>query len=175
MRIEAVQRFTTATPAHVIAAYRDRSMFESLSDLPFVGRPVVVEHRTDDAGVVLVGLRYLVQIDLPAAARAFIDPAKMTFVERSQHQASGISRFSIQPDHYRELLTASGSNVVRSVDGADGCERVTTGDVKVDLGWQGMMFESQVEQAIGKGLQQALRAQTAQVEAFMVERYGLQP
>jgi len=170
MRFEVRQEFIGVTTAHVAAAFRERSLYDVMTDLPFVGRPEPTSfERVDDD--VKLDLRYRVQLELPAPARAFIDPEKLTFVERSTIEPDGTTRFDVLPDHYSELLRCSGQVVLS--DGAEGVVRQTTGDLKLDLGWQGMLFETQVEEAIVKGFRQSITAQTRQVQAFMVDRYGV--
>lgn len=169
MRFEVRQEFTGVTAAHVAAAFRERSLYEVMTDLPFVGRPEPVSfERVDDD--VKLDLRYRVQLDLPGPARAFIDPAKLTFVERSRISPDGATRFLVLPDHYTELLKCSGQVSLSETDGA--VTRHTIGELKLDLGWQGAMFETQVEEAIVKGFRQSISAQTTQVRSFITDRYG---
>ena len=163
MDLEVVQSID-AEPAGVIWAFRTEALYRSFADLPFVGSPEVVSFDADGNDV-LVELRYRVAVDLPGPARAFIDPDKLTFVESSRIGPDGTAVFAIRPDHYDDLLQASGTT---TIDGSTRPGRRTTaGSLKVDLGWKGRLFEGEAERAIAGGLKRALQAQIPQIEAFV--------
>ncbi len=148
-------------PAHVVAqAFRTEATWQGFEDLPFVGTPSV--HSFLDAEPVEVDMAYKVSIDLPALAEKFIDPDKMTFVERTQLATDGSGRFTIVPDHYTKLLKAAGRVEMVTISDV-ACERLIQGSVDVSLGWSGMLFEGPVEDAIVTGFSKALRAQAQQV------------
>lgn len=169
MRFAVEQEFQGVTSAHVAAAYREQSLYDVITDLPFVGRPEPVAfNRVGDD--VRLDLRYRVQLELPGAARAFIDPDKLTFVERSTITPDGATTFRVLPDNYAELLTCGGRAAL--TEGPAGVVRQTTGQLDLDLGWQGALFEGQVAQAIVNGFRQSIAAQTTQVRAFISDRYG---
>ena len=163
MQLEVIQSIN-AEPAGVIWAFRTEAFYRSLRDLPFVGSPELVSFESNGADV-LIDLRYRVAIDLPGPARAFIDPDKLTFVESSRLHPDGTGTFEIRPDHYGTLLSSSGETAVAGDSGA--CQRTMAGSLDVDLGWKGKIFEHEAEKAIAGGLEQALLAQVAQVEAFV--------
>lgn len=168
MKFTAEQVFTAST-TEVSAAFADPALIATL-DLPFVGRPELVSHQLADdrdaeAGVVTLAVRYLPQLDLPAAARAFVDPGRLGFVEHSRLNPDGSGTFRIAPDHYTKLLQSSGSFEVTPT--AEGCVRTIRTELHVDLGWKGMLFRDQVQDVIARGFQQALAAQVGAVEDFI--------
>jgi|GEM_PF-546594 len=174
MRFKVPQRYTGVSAAHVAAAFRERSLYDAFTDLPFVGRPELVsfDRVADD---VQLELRYRVAVELPGPARAVIDPERLSFVERSTIRPDGSAQFVIIPDHYNELATCSGQVTITDVaegDG-DGTTRESSGDLKLDLGWKGKLFEAQVEEAIVNGFRQSIAAQTKQVRTFIADRYGV--
>lgn len=107
-------------------------------------------------------MAYRVTIDLPALAETFIEDDKMTFVERTEINSDGAGTFTIIPDHYKKMLKASGRFEMVPFDD-DYCERLVHGSVDISLGWAGKLFETPVEEAVVKGLSEALAAQADQV------------
>ena len=162
-KFSVVQRFD-ASRDEVIAAFRTKDTWQTFKGLPFVGDPAL--EAFDAAGgadTVEVAMSYRVQMDLPALAEKFIDPKKLTFVERNELGADGRGTFKIIPDHYKKMLSSSGTTEVVALDDG-GCERRINGSVDLSLGWAGMLFEGPVEEAIVNGLQSALAAQAKQVD-----------
>lgn len=151
-----------ASAEQVIRAFRTQETWQAFADLPFVGTPSVETFSVDDE-LVKIDVAYQVDIDLPALAEKFIDPAKMTFVERTELAADGSGTFEIVPDHYKKLLAASGRIEMVPIDDSS-CERLIQGSVDLSLGWSGMLFEGPVEEAIVTGFKQALKDQANQVD-----------
>lgn len=149
-----------APAAQVVASFASETTWRSFAGLPFVGDPTLRSFSTGEH--VEIEMSYRVSVDLPPLADKFIDPDKLTFVEVTTLHADGSGTYSIVPDHYKKLLSASGRIEMVPYDG-DWCERLIQGSVDVDLGWSGKFFESPVEDAIVTGLKEALRAQAAQV------------
>ncbi len=153
------QLFDASSDA-VHAAYRDEGTWQRFGGLPFVGDPVVDSFVSGDPTTIATS--YRVTINLPSLAAAFIDAEKMTFVEVTRLHADGTGTFEIVPDHYSALLISAGR--IEMVPFDDGrCERLVQGHVSLNLGWSGKLFEGPVEEAIVKGLKEALSAQAAQV------------
>lgn len=152
-------------PASLIAAYRSRELFEYFSDLPFVGAGEVVTHT--GAQTVTNDTRWDVRLDLPAAARVFVDPDKLSFVEQMTLHNDGTGTFVVTPHHYAKLLRASGTTVIAAEPGGSGSTRTTEGTLKIDLGWKGKLLEGEVERIIANGLTEALHAQIPQVEHYI--------
>lgn len=153
------QQFDASSDA-VHAAYLDHGTWKRFGGLPFVGDPVVDSFVAGDPTTIATS--YRVMINLPALAATFIDAEKMTFVEVTRLHADGTGTFEIVPDHYAELLTSAGRIEMVPFDDRR-CERLVQGHVSLNLGWAGKLFEAPVEEAIVKGLKEALSAQAAQV------------
>lgn len=149
-----------APAANVVAAFASESTWRSFAGLPFVGDPDVQSFSAGEP--IEIEMAYRVSVDLPPLANKFIDAHKLTFVEVTALEADGSGSFTIVPDHYSKLVTASGRIEMVPYDG-DWCERLIQGSVNVDLGWTGALLESTVEEAIVTGLKQALQAQAKQV------------
>lgn len=144
----------------VSQAFAQQATWEAFQGLPFVGDPKLQSF--DGSGPTVITMAYRVSIELPPLAETFIDNDKMTFVERTELAADGSGTFTIIPDHYKSMLKASGRFEMVPFDG-EYCERLVQGSVDISLGWAGKLFESPVEEAIVKGLSQALAAQAGQV------------
>jgi hypothetical protein len=154
-----VQQFDMPAPV-VVEAFRTESTWQSFDSLPFVGTPSVTSFVADEP--VRIETHYRVSLELPALARTFIDPERLTFLEVTELHVGGSGRYHIVPDHYTDLLRSSGTTVVTPLPD-DRCERTINGLVDVSLGWKGMLFEGPVEEAIVGGFKKALSAQAAQV------------
>jgi len=154
------QKFDASADA-VAQAFRRKSTWTDLADLPFVGDPQLKSFT--DGDVTTIDMAYKVTMELPQLALSFIDADKMTFVERTTLTADGSGTFVIQPDHYAKMLKSSGR--IEMVPLGDcHCERLIQGSVDLDLGWAGKLFEGPVEDGIVNGLKQALAAQAAQLD-----------
>jgi len=149
-----------ATSDQVATAFNEQTTWQGFAGLPFVGDPTLVSFTP--GAITEISMSYRVMIHLPALAEAFIDEDKMTFVENTRLQANGSGTFDIVPDHYENLLKASGR--IEMVPFDDGrCERLIQGSVDLSLGWTGKLFEGPVEDAIVTGFKDALVAQAKQV------------
>jgi hypothetical protein len=110
-------------------------------------------------------VRYRFTGHLAPAARAVIDPERLTWVDESHHDlAARTVRFTLHPDHYGDRFAASGGYRFEP-DGADDGATIRTawGDVKV----KAPLVGGAVERAIVSGLEEHLRAETAIVERFL--------
>lgn len=159
MNFTVVQQFKAAAPT-VIDAFRSEATWRSFDGLPFVGSLSLAAFV--DSEPVRIETNYRVSLDLPALARTFIDPERLTFVEITHLDSGGSGTFEIVPDHYKDLLRSSGTSIV-SGTADDRCERIVNGRVDVSLGWKGMFLEGPVEEAIVGGLTKALHAQAIQL------------
>jgi hypothetical protein len=154
------QHFQTP-PGPVCEAFASEELYSHFDDLPKIARPQVLEH-TRDGNVVELRIRYAFTGDLSKAARAVLDPAKLTWVEESNHDlAARAVRFVLVADHYRDRFTASGS--YRFTPAGDGTLRHAEGDLKV----KAMLVGGLVEEAIVSGLRDHLEAQVPIVEEFV--------
>ncbi len=131
MKIE-VNQAVAVSPARAIAAYATPAFY--------VGRPgrddiaVVEVVRHDDLGDrVLIEVRFAFTGSLSPAVRAVIDPAKMSWVTRTEvRPADARTSWVVLPDHYPDRLNASGSYRFEQGDGGPDSTIVhVEGDLKV--------------------------------------------
>ncbi len=162
MRFEIEQAFT-ADPDAVARAYTDPALYVALDGLPKLSRPEVVGHEVTGQTVVLE-VRYRFGGELSPAARAVIDPERLTWVERSVHDlAERRTTFTMVPDHYRDRFRCSGSYRFEAAPG--GCRRRGEGELKV----KALLVAGAVEGAIVSGLKEHLVDEVPRVEAFLAE------
>jgi hypothetical protein len=159
MRFATEQRYP-ADLATVLALFTDPALYPTLSGLPKIGTPEVVEHQVD-AHHVHLRLQQRFTGDLPAAAMAVIDPAKLTWIEQIDfdlERATATSR--LLPDHYADRLTCSGRYTFVA-DGPQTTLRRLDGDLKVRMRFVG----GKVEGALVSGLQEHAAAEQALIVA----------
>lgn len=162
MRFTIEQRFD-APPELVARAYADPRLYEAFDGLPKMSRPEVVDHQmTGDE--VRLQIRYRFSGELSAAARAVLDPARLTWVEHAVHDLSSLTTtFAMVPDHYEDRFRCTGSYAFEA-EGA-GTLRRCQGDIKV----KALLVGGAVENAIVSGLREHLRDEVAVVTAFLAE------
>jgi len=78
--------------------------------------------------------------------------------------ADGSGSFDIVPDHYSDMLQAFGE---LSID-TKTQTRMLTGELNIDLGIAGILFQDQAERQIGQGLAHVLEAHIEPVETFVL-------
>lgn len=161
MHFEVTQRIPAAI-ADVADAFCDPGYYASLAAAPKLGTPEVLGRQVDGA-LVTMRVRYRFAGDLSSAARAVLDPAKLTWVEESVHDLDGKQvSFVLQPDHYADRFSASGRYRFEA-DGDHATVRQAEGDVKV----RAPLVGSTVERAIVSGLKEHLDAEVALITAFI--------
>lgn len=160
MKFSVEQRFD-ALADQVARALADPQLYEALPDLPKLSRPELVAH--DVRGdVVHLALRYQFDGELSSAARAVVDPARLTWVERSTHDlATRTGTYTMEPDHYADRFRCNGT--FRCVEAGTGCRRVVDGDLRVRVPLVG----GAVERAIVSGLHEHLDQQAPAVVAHL--------
>lgn len=163
MRFSIEQHFVADVDA-VARAYTDPALYVAFVDLPKLTQPEVVGHEADGDTVVLQ-VRYRFGGELSPAARAVIDPARLTWVERSTHDlADHSATFTLVPDHYGDRFRCEGFYRFDAVDA--GCRRRGQGDVRV----KALLVGGAVEGAIVSGLQEHMVDEVPVVEAFLKGR-----
>jgi len=148
----------------VAAAYADPALYAAFGDLPRAGQPEVLAH--DVTGdIVRLDVRWRFTADLSAAARAVIDPDRLTWVERATHDlAQRQVTFELVADHYRDRFSCTGRYRFTG-DGADRTQRHIEGDLRI----KALLVAGAVEGAIVDGLKEQLRAEVVIVEDFLVK------
>lgn len=154
-----------ADPDDVAVAYADPALYAAFADLPRAGAPQVLDHRVD-GDVVELRVRWKFTAHLSSAARAVIDPDKLTWVQVSTHDlVARTVAYSLHPDHYADRLRCDASYRFEPKDG--GTERITEGDLRV----KAPLVAKAVENAIISGLDEQLDAEIPIVVAFL-DRLG---
>lgn len=161
MRFRIEQRFTAALP-EVEAALCDPGFLGSMAKLPKLGGAELLEQR-EEGGLLHQRVRYRFEGELNAAARAAIDPRKLTWVEhatidRDAHRTT----WRIVPDHYADRIAAEGLFALSSL-GSGGTARVAEGDLRVRMPLVGR----KVEQAIISGLREHAEAEAEALEDWL--------
>ena len=159
MRFATEQRYP-ADLATVLALFTDPGLYPTLSGLPKIGTPLVVDHQVDGTHVHL-RLRQRFTGELPTAALALIDPTKLTWIEQLDFdldRATASSR--LLPDHYADRLTCSGRYTYLP-DGDRTTVRRLDGQLKVRMPLVG----GKVEGALVSGLREHATAEQALIAA----------
>jgi hypothetical protein len=109
-------------------------------------------------------VRYRFTGAVSSAVRAVIDPAKMTWVTRTDiDHAQRASSFTVLPDHYADRLECQGT--FRFSDGASGADQTAVsieGDLKVRV----FLVGRTVESTIVSGLRAYLVAEISALPDF---------
>jgi hypothetical protein len=166
VRFEVIQHF--AAPLDDVAeAFTDPDFYVELATLPSLGDPKVLDRTLDD-GIVRLRVRYHFTGHLSAAARAVLDPSRLTWVEESEHDTTTRRvTFRLLPDHYADRLQASGSyRCTADPSDPDATIRTSNGEVKV----KAPLVARSVENAIISGLRSHLEEEVAVVERWLSSR-----
>jgi hypothetical protein len=165
MRFELVQRLNA--PIDVVEdTLVDPDFIEELGRLPKLGQPQLLEQR-DTGETVWQRVRYAFTGNLSSAARAIIDPAKLTWVEEStQDRRTHTTSITIRPDYYGGMFESSGSITLQSEPSDQTTVRTAIGDVIIRMPIVG----PRVEAAIISGLREH-----AELEAETLNRWVASP
>jgi hypothetical protein len=148
----------------VARAYASPELYARLVGLPKLSTPEVLEHRVDGTTVRLQ-LRYRFVGDLSPAVTAVVDPARLTWVEHSEHDmAVRTVRYRLAPDHYADRLQSSGTCAITDRTNG-GSVRTVTGTLAV----RALIVGGAVERAIVSGLKEHLAAEVALVDRFVAD------
>lgn len=160
MRFRIDQTLQAAVDA-VDAALVDPAFLVRMDELPKLGAAEVLDQRRE-GDVVRQDVRYLFQAELSAAVTRVVDPALMTWVERSEcNLVTHATSCEIRPDHYGSMLSGRYDAVTVTVDA--GSRRTITGEVKVRIPLVG----GKVERAIVSGLEENATAQATLLDTFI--------
>lgn len=158
MRFRVEQRYDGVDPAALARAYADPALYASFGHLPRTGQPEVLAHDVD-GDIVELQVRWRFAAPLSGAARAVVDPDRLTWVDESRHDLTACTTtFRMVPDHYRDRLSCGGAYRF-----APGALRTVEGDLKV----RAPLVARTVERAIVSGLEEQLRSEVGPVRAFL--------
>ena len=161
MRFRIEQRFDAPCDA-VQDALCDPAFLEVLGTLPKLGRPELLDQRAD-GDVLHQRIRYRFAGDLNSAARAVLDPEKLTWVEESTIDRSAHhTNWRIAPDNYADRLSASGTFDLTE-DAAGATVRTAVGELKVRMPLVG----GKVEGAIVSGLREHADAEQGALREWL--------
>jgi hypothetical protein len=111
----------------------------------------------------MLRVRYRFVGHLSSAVRAAVDPAKLSWVEESEHDlARSTVRFRMRADHYADRFDASG-RCECVPDGPAATRRHGSGELTIRFPLVGR----RVEEAIVSGLRDHLASEPPLVEAFL--------
>jgi uncharacterized protein DUF2505 len=163
VRFQVRQRIA-APVADVADALCDPEYYVALGQAPKLGVPEVLDREVDGDEVVM-RIRYRFSGNLSSAARAVLDPQKLTWVEESHHDLGAHTvRFELQPDHYADRLSCRGRYQLVADQPDDGSTiRTVEGDLKV----RAPLVGSSVEKALVSGLREHLDAEAEIVATFV--------
>jgi hypothetical protein len=162
MRFTVDQRF--GAPASAVArAFADPALYDAFQGLPKLSRPEVLHHAVAGDEVTLQ-IRYRFTGDLSPAARAVLDPARLTWVEHATHDlAARTTTFEMVPDHYADRFRCRGTYRFEE----DGNERTSWRRGEAEIKVRAPLVGAAVERAIVSGLREHLDAEVPVVEAFL--------
>jgi len=153
----AIRQAVAAPPPQAVAAYGSPAFYADRPERDDISVLEVVHH--DDRGeVILIEVRFAFTGSVSAAVRAAIDPAKMSWVTRTEvRPAEARTSWVVLPDHYPDRLSASGSYRFEPGDDADSTVVSVEGDLKVHVPIVGRS----VERVIVSGLRSYIEDEVA--------------
>lgn len=164
MRFTITQRFSGATPGQVIAAYTDPALYATFEGLTKIGRPEVVDRRTDGSGVSLT-LRMRFIAELNAAARRVVDPAKLSWLQHEDYDLGAMTAEVVfEPENYADRFSSSGGyRFAPDPDDPTGTVRTIDGDLRVRM----LLVGGQVEGAVVSGLREHFAEEEPLVQRWL--------
>jgi len=163
VHFELEQQFSAPLVA-VEDAFSDQAVLQQIAEWAKVGRPELLE-RVEEGDTVRLRVRHRFTGHLSSAARAILDPARLTWVEDSVlDRRTHRSDFEIVPDHYPDRLHCNGTITLEERDGLT--LRRTDADLRVTVPF----VAHRVEQAIVAGLRDHARAEEDVVQRHLDER-----
>ncbi len=148
----------------VVAAVVDPRLYESMNGMPSLGTPSVLEH-TVDGDLNLLRIRYAFKGRLSSAARAMLDPAKMTWVVNLEVNVKRYdAEFQMIPDHYTDRIRCSGS--YRFDERGNDTDQVMDGELVVNA----LLVAGAIEKAIVSGFKEHVAEQAKAVERMAAGR-----
>ena len=159
----SIRHAVDVPPAQAMAAYASPAFYEGRPARDAIAVREVVGHE-DLGDRVLMEVRFAFTGHLSAAARAVVDPHKLSWVTRSEIRlAAGRSSWVVLPDHYPDRLSASGT--YRFEQGAGG-PGTTVVEVEGELGVHLPIVGRSVERVIVSGLRAYLEDEVASIADF---------
>jgi hypothetical protein len=151
------------SPAAAVAAYATPSFYDGRPPSGSISLIEVVSHQ-DDGSHGRIEVRYKFTGSVSSAVRAVVDPAKMSWITRTDIDQEGrSSTFTVLPDHYPGRLECAGTFTFSDgTSGPDSTVVTIEGDLKVHV----FLVSRTVEQLIVSGLRTYLAAEVATLPGF---------
>jgi hypothetical protein len=171
----SIDQNVAVAPDAAVAAYANPAFYENRAPSGDISLIEVVSH--EDTGTeARLEVRYKFTGSVSSAVRAVVDPAKISWVTRTDiDKAHHRTSFVILPDYYPDRLTCSGTFTFADAAAASGAAAsgaasgpeatliTIAGDLKVHV----FLVGRTVEQLIVKGLRDYLQAEIATVPGFI--------
>jgi Protein of unknown function (DUF2505) len=159
----AIERAVAVPPAQAMAAYGSVDFYEdrpARDDIAVLG---VVDHEDSGSRVVLE-VHYAFRGSVSSAVRAVVDPAKMSWITRTEIRPDeGRAVWEILPDYYPDRLSSDGVFRFDPGDGPGSTVVTVEGELKVRVPLVGRS----VERVIVSGLRRYIEAEVASVADFV--------
>jgi hypothetical protein len=129
-----VRETVAVPPAQAIAAYGSPAFYAGRPEKHHIAVVEVVRHE-DQGERILLWVRFAFTGSVSAAVRAVIDPAKLSWVTRTE-VVPGEARTSweVRPDHYPDRLSARGTfRFEQGPDGPDSTVVAVEGELNVHV------------------------------------------
>jgi hypothetical protein len=138
----AVRQAVAAPPARTMAAYGSPAFYEGRPRRDDIEVREVVHHEAA-ADRILLQVRFAFTGSLSPAVRAVVDPAKMSWITRTEILlAENRSNWVVLPDHYPDRLSAAGTyRFPEGDDGPGSTDVEVQGDLRVRVPLVGRSVE----------------------------------
>ena len=160
----AIARGVAVAPAQAMAAYGSVAFYEgrpTRDDIVVLG---VVDHEVVSGSRVVVEVHYSFRGSVSSAVRAVVDPAKMSWITRTEmHPDEGRAVWEILPDYYPDRLSSDGLFRFDPGDTPGSTVVTVEGDLKVRVPVVGRS----VERVIVSGLRRYIEAEVASIPDFV--------
>jgi hypothetical protein len=158
-----IEQTYAADPDEVARAYTESDLYELIGAMSSRARLEILARTVDDVGRVLLQIRYRFAGHLSAAARAVLDPDKLSWVEHSTHEvARRYVGYQLVPDNYGDRFRVTATCTTRRGPHG-GAIRTVQGNVRV----KAPLVAHAVEKAIVSGLDEHLASEATAVERFL--------
>jgi len=158
----SISQSVAVAPGAAVAAYGNPAFYEGRTpsgDIALVG---VVGHDNGPPETMEVSYKFTGAVS--SAVRAVVDPAKLSWVTRTEVQREARrTRFTVVPDHYPDRLDCSGTfTFTQGEAGPDSTVVTIEGDLTVHV----FLVGRKVEQLIVSGLRTYLAAEVSLLPGF---------
>jgi hypothetical protein len=150
-------------PEAALAAYGNPAFYQDRAPSGDISLVSVVSHE-DTGTTARIEVRYQFTGSVSSAVRAVIDPAKISWVTRTDiDKAQRRTTFTVLPDYYPDRLDCSGTfTFAEAASGPQATVITIAGDLKVHV----FLVGRTVEQLIVNGLRSYLEAEISTLPGF---------